>query len=669
MMLQVLRHLASWGIDYLDRFSPIPESKLSVLRVNSGLHPCYSRLCSGGETVKHSTATFLLLVTTATYGASFGTAQGNPVASGPAPNLRINSRAVLVDVLVTDHKGAPVTGLNREAFTVTEQSKPQSVTFFEEHTGAQQAEAGRHAEFPALPQDIFSNFTPFPAPPAVNILLLDALNTSAGDQQYLRKNALKYLKSLKPGSRLAIFTLSTRLRFVQGFSDDPTALVAALERGKNGATEVPALLQSAGEANSQAAAIGLGSQAQVSPAMTGALQDFMAEGNAAQYADRAYRTLEALHDLAEFLGAFPGRKNLVWLAGSFPVDDSGITGVPFADTNGRFDGQIRDAYAALAAARVAIYPVDVQGVLASEFFTAESGAGIGGGAGLGSGAGAALTRESIVRNSEYLTMDTLAEKTGGHAFYSSNRLSEVIDKIVSSSANFYTLSYTPTNTKMDGGYRNISVKVAGEGYRLSYRRGYFAVDQNPSAVAKQANGKKANDRVADANRAQGQAQTQAPDPLQPFMQPGMPQADRILYKILVQPSPAGAGAPQKAPQPMTVAESAGARHYAVDFAIDLDDLELSKDADGIHRGTLNVSLLVFDHYGQVASEQSQLITLHADQEMFAVYQKAGVQLHFEIDVPKGDYWLRTGVLDHATRKVGTMEVPLGAVKPMVAAAE
>jgi VWFA-related protein len=623
---------------------------------------------SRDEAVKNPTPTFLLLVSMASYGASYGAGQGNPAASGPGPNLRINSRAVLVDVLVTDHKGAPVTGLNREAFTVTEQGKPQSVTFFEEHSGAEQAEAARHAEFPALPKDVFSNFTPFPAPPAVNILLLDALNTSAGDQQYLRKNALKYLKSLRPGSRLAIFTLSMRLRFVQGFSDDPTVLAAALEpgrngSGKNGATEVPALLQSAGEANSQAAAIGLGSQAQVSGAMINALQDFMAEGTAAQYADRAYRTLAALHDLAEFLGAFPGRKNLVWLSGSFPVDAFGITGVPFADTNGRFDGQIRDAYAALAAARVAIYPVDVQGVLASQYFTAESGAGIGG------GAGAALTKESIVRNSEYLTMDTLAEKTGGHAFYSSNRLSEVIDKIVSSSSNFYTLSYTPTNSNMDGGYRNISVKVAGEGYRLSYRRGYFAVDQNSSAAPKHAKGKKRDDGTADANRVQGQAQMQAPDPLQPFMQPGMPQADRILYKILVQPSPAGAGAPQKTLQPKTVAESLGARHYAVDFAIDLDDLELSKDADGVHRGSLNVSLLVFDHYGQVASEQSQLITLHSDQEMFAVYQKAGVQLHFEIDVPKGDYWLRTGVFDHATRKVGTMEVPLRAVKPLVGAAE
>ena len=47
-----------------------------------------------------------------------------PDADTPSSTLRINSRAVLVDVIVTDRKGNPVTGLKRDAFTVTEQGKP-----------------------------------------------------------------------------------------------------------------------------------------------------------------------------------------------------------------------------------------------------------------------------------------------------------------------------------------------------------------------------------------------------------------------------------------------------------------------------------------------------------------------------------------------------------------
>jgi hypothetical protein len=58
-----------------------------------------------------------------------------PDAASTDTTLRINSRAVLVDVIVTDHNGAPVAGLARDAFTVTEQGKPQAMSFFEEHKG------------------------------------------------------------------------------------------------------------------------------------------------------------------------------------------------------------------------------------------------------------------------------------------------------------------------------------------------------------------------------------------------------------------------------------------------------------------------------------------------------------------------------------------------------
>jgi len=39
----------------------------------------------------------------------------------PVPTVRIDSRAVLVDVVVTDKNGKPVTGLKQVAFMVTEQ--------------------------------------------------------------------------------------------------------------------------------------------------------------------------------------------------------------------------------------------------------------------------------------------------------------------------------------------------------------------------------------------------------------------------------------------------------------------------------------------------------------------------------------------------------------------
>jgi hypothetical protein len=48
----------------------------------------------------------------------------------PAPTIRVNTRLVLVDVVVTDRQGKPVMGLKAEDFTIEEKGKKQKVAFF-----------------------------------------------------------------------------------------------------------------------------------------------------------------------------------------------------------------------------------------------------------------------------------------------------------------------------------------------------------------------------------------------------------------------------------------------------------------------------------------------------------------------------------------------------------
>jgi len=52
--------------------------------------------------------------------------------------------------------------------------------------------------------------------------------------------------------------------------------------------------------------------------------------------------------------------------------------------------------------------------------------------------------------------------------------------------------------------------------------------------------------------------------------------------------------------------------------------------------------------------------------VYAYFQKTGVPPHFPIELPKGQYWLRIGVYDQGSRKVGTMEVALSSVVPLQA---
>jgi hypothetical protein len=56
-------------------------------------------------------------------------------------------------------------------------------------------------------------------------------------------------------------------------------------------------------------------------------------------------------------------------------------------------------------------------------------------------------------------------------------------------------------------------------------------------------------------------------------------------------------------------------------------------------------------------------------DVYTVFQNTGVQLHAEIGAPKGNLWLRTGVYDQASKKVGTLEVPLSAIKAAEAAGQ
>jgi VWFA-related protein len=548
------------------------------------------------------------------------------------PSLRINSKAVLVDVIVTDRNGKPVTGLKKDAFTVTEQGKQQKISFFEENDSTKPAQP---VEMPKLPPDVFSNFSPFPQPAAVNVLLLDSLNTPMENQSYVHSQAVKFLKSAKPGTRSAIFTMGLSLHFIQGFSDDPAVLAAALNNKKNNEVETSVMLKGEEESAAQQRLINMmnepvgGHGATAAGAgMVGDLQRFINENDKARTIDRELRTLANLQRLAAFLEGFPGRKNIIWFSekppGVFLLGGDPLH--PVLDTgNPALDDEIKKTLAMLGTARAAIYPVDPRGLLPN--FSEDT-------------------------THDQLNAQILAEESGGRAFANMNGFSDIIDKVTSDSGHFYTLSYVPSNTKMDGVFRKVGVKVAGGKYSLSYRRGYFAVDTGLPGSSMEMRNQKAQ-KLAEQNPG-------AVDPLLPFMDLGMPQSQQILYKVRIVPSAAGENEP---------ADKKNKNHYKVDFAIDLNDLHLTLDKNGLRNGALNVSLIVYDRYENIISREDHVAELSIKPDAYTVFQQTGVLLHAELAMPKGQYWLRTGVYDQGSHKVGTMEVALSSVVPLQASAK
>src|ERR1039458_9063071 len=91
-----------------------------------------------------------------------------------APTFRVTAREVLLDVLVIDKSGQPVTGLKASDFSVTEEGEAQVIRRVSEHHAMNADEMSKLTSAPSLPPNTFSNYTAVRNTNASIVLLLDA---------------------------------------------------------------------------------------------------------------------------------------------------------------------------------------------------------------------------------------------------------------------------------------------------------------------------------------------------------------------------------------------------------------------------------------------------------------------------------------------------------------
>ncbi len=247
----------------------------------------------------------------------------SPAPATSATVLHATTSLVLVDVVATDH-GKPAHGIDRSRFHVFEDGHEQAIVTFEEHQPqpASPHAAAAQARMPALPPHTYTNVSPYPATGVVNVLLLDALNTPMADQAEARKEMIEYLGKIPSGTPIAIFTLASHLQHVTGFTTDAAAL-AKVMRGKAAAPSQSVVLgdqdNSAQMARSKRLAQMEQSSTLPSCSIRGRIEQFEADLTTFQTDQRVRMTIDAMDELARYLGAIPGRKNLIWFSGSFPV--------------------------------------------------------------------------------------------------------------------------------------------------------------------------------------------------------------------------------------------------------------------------------------------------------------------------------------------------------------
>jgi VWFA-related protein len=95
-----------------------------------------------------------------------------------------------------------------------------------------------------------------------------------------------------------------------------------------------------------------------------------------------------------------------------------------------------------------------------------------------------LTVDHAVLQTRETNLRVLAENTDGIALLGSNDLRAQMRRLTNDLTSYYLLGYASTNTKLDGGYRKIRVRVKRPGVAVRARNGYRAATASEFADAK-----------------------------------------------------------------------------------------------------------------------------------------------------------------------------------------
>jgi VWFA-related protein len=514
------------------------------------------------------------------------------MSTGPAiPTFKSATRLVLVDVVATDNNGRPVHDLKAEDFTVLDNGKPQSIVSFEE----QRPDANPRPSEPLnLPDHVYTNYVSRQEPGALTVMLFDSLNADRQDQPIARQKMLSFLAKLPAGQKVALYSLGSRLKMVQSFTENSDQLIAA-------ARELSAHTHATNSSTREfSASIGTLQESPVSktPAF-GHIVEFLAEEYQEKQELRSQLTLEAFTQLAQALAVVPGRKNLIWMSAGFPFDISGNV------------VELRRVAALLAATRIAVYPVDIRGVviLGADAQTSDSEL-FGRTQAYGALSGGDYENAGIIE-----TMKSIATLTGGRAHFNNNNLEGAITDSMQGGSSYYSVSYRPAAVEWNGKFRKIAIKTSRRDVKLLYRSGYYATQDKLSPGE-------------DPGRIVALA-----------MQPSAPDSTQLIMKARVLP-------------PQSVGDAT-----EVDILIDVHDLALTEEKEQ-KRPDVQFVAVAWDASGKQSASFSDTFHAPLPPAELESLMRTGLQINRAMLLKPGSYQLRLGVLDRISGRVGTLDVPL-----------
>ncbi len=402
-----------------------------------------------------------------------------------AQKITSTTELVLVPVVVRDKSGAHVPGLAKDAFQVSEAGKAQDIAFFEEVKAATSP-----ARRPLPSSGVYTNVLQQQDDSAKRIVViaLDQLNSAYVDQARAKQQLTEHLVDVVgDGSLTALVRIHSKgITVIHDFTSDPRILIAgmravlAAHKGEVSPTEFDSLNPIEPDAGGEEKSAMLKQLAD--PNANVDLREFMAaykewlvqKANYANQSAAIRATLEAMEHIAHALAGMPGRKSLIWLTGSFPLSLN-----PGSDI---LDGQGAEYFhrtlQALNDANVAVYPVDIRGVVNTEI------------SGLDAGYRTQLVKQKELNATKPFiqaedpaklrmeAMRSFAASTGGLALLNSNEVQNGIKKAIDDSAAYYMLGYYRIEKTAKMQWRPLGVKVRGSGLQVRTRTGFYAGEAN-----------------------------------------------------------------------------------------------------------------------------------------------------------------------------------------------
>lgn len=563
-----------------------------------------------------------------TAAAAQSPAQPQPESQGTATVLKIKTRLVIVDVIALDHKGSPVTDLEAKDFTLTEEGKQQTIRSFSFQQPSQ-APGQSAALVPiTLSANRITNMPRFKTNSALNVLLIDGINVSNINQKYVRDEMLKLLAKLPAGQPLAVYAMGSKLRMLQDFTVDPSLLKAAVKKAKDNALGVR-------QESSNAADLPPGLIEQMPDGMLQQVLRFGQEQAINQMDERVRLTLEELGALARNLSGYPGRKNLIWLSEVFPdyivpdrTDIGKVTTVAASQQSviHSYQTQIDHTADLLSNAQVAVYPVDAGTLVNRDVYSSLSNSDSNGnylgrsarGATrqqMGSAQASEISRASEAVMASHSTMNSVADQTGGKAFYNTNNLEKAIRDGMDDGSTYYTLGYYPENKDWDGRFRKIAVKINRPGIKLHYRQGFFAVE--PTDPAKRDPKILAID-IGSALDINNPISTALP-----------------FQAVVVPPSPQNGNKVQ------------------INFGIDPHAIGFELKDDGLQHASVDCGVRAYSKSGDALRTQGNAFDAALAPEQYQKVMKMIFPCNQTLELPPGEYLLRLAVRDKTNGLIGT----------------